>query len=400
VQNTNIKHLLKSISKTQIGFEKEYSRSGMNFNLFSITKIERKEVDTHSAILAELLDPYGSHYQGTMFLELLFNSIEYLKNIDLDFSSAKVKKEKSFDEGRIDIIIEFSDFIVIIENKIDAADQKLQLKRYDNIAKKINKKYIIIYLTKYGTAATKDSCENINYEIMSYEKDILKWIENSIKEMSLIPQIREILVQYLNLIKKITGVNLTINETEEIVNDIKNNMIAAKAICSNYKKAQIELINDFFTEIHNIFQDKLVFSDQLSNKSKEHFILDENNKINKTLITNWIEKNGNKKIWEVKHLLLQLPTSNPNIIECFTIMLATDWLHYGFVNLIKNDEGKFDFAENKDIYKNNNYEGFEQRDWAFGMFYSKSREFRRIDDDVLKLISKPDSFIEEIKDFF
>jgi hypothetical protein len=404
MQNIGIKHLLESINKTQKTFEKEYSRSGMKFNLFSITRIERKEVDTHSAMLAELLSPDGSHYQGTVFLELFFNSIEYLKNIEfdfnliLDFSSAKVRKEKSFDEGRIDIIIEFSNFLVIIENKIDASDQKLQLKRYDSIAKKINKKYKIIYLTKYGTKATKESSQDIDYEIMSYKKDIVKWIEISIKEMSLIPQIRELLVQYINLIKKVTGVSLTMDETKEIVKDIQNNMLAANTICNNYKKAQIEIVNDFFNQLNNKFINEIVETNELSEEAQKYCLLNKDNKINKKIITNWVEKIGKKKTWEVKQLLLKIKTSD-NTAEFFTIMLATDYLHYGFIKLEKDSESKLNFVKDKNAYQENKYNGFELRNWSFGVFYSKGKEFRTIDATVLEFILKPNDFIEEIEEY-
>jgi len=398
----SIKYLLKNIDKIQINYEKEYARSGMKFNLFSITKIERKEVDTHSAMIAELLNPKGSHHQGTKFLELFFNSIEYLKNIDLDLYSAKVKKEKSFNEGRVDIIVEFSNFILIIENKIDAIDQKLQIQRYYNIAKKLNKDFRIIYLTKYGSEATVESHNNKPYEIMSYQKDIIRWLEYSIKEMSLIPQIREILVQYMNLIKKITGVNLTMNESDEIIDDIKNNMLSAKAICDNYSKAQIEIIYDFFNKLYDFFdKDKeidLVLKDELSKKAQKYFLLNDTNKVDKNIIAKWVEKKGTKGTWEVKPLLLKLNVDN-NTMQCFCVMLATDWFHYGFINLVKDDKGKFNYVGDKDTYKNNQYEGFEFRNWSFSKWYSKAEELRTINDKVLEFILKPEEFILEIKEY-
>ena len=127
--NNLIENMLNNISKIQNTYAKEYAKSGIKFNLFSITKIEKKEVNTHSALIAELLNPKGTHYQGDLFLKLFFNSISYLKNISLDFSTAIVKKEKSFNKGkdRVDIFIEFDNFILIIENKIDASDQNKQI---------------------------------------------------------------------------------------------------------------------------------------------------------------------------------------------------------------------------------------------------------------------------------
>lgn len=39
-------------------------KNGDFFNIFSILKMETDEVKTHSAFLAELLNPKGSHGQG------------------------------------------------------------------------------------------------------------------------------------------------------------------------------------------------------------------------------------------------------------------------------------------------------------------------------------------------
>ena len=40
---------------------------------------------------------------------------------------------------------------------------------------------------------------------ISYESDIIGWLDACIKEVARIPQIRELLVRYQNLLRKITG---------------------------------------------------------------------------------------------------------------------------------------------------------------------------------------------------
>ena len=49
--------------------------SGETFNIFTITKIERSEVNTHSAMIAELLYPRGNHAKESLFLKLLLSHI-------------------------------------------------------------------------------------------------------------------------------------------------------------------------------------------------------------------------------------------------------------------------------------------------------------------------------------
>src|SRR5665213_375123 len=44
--------------------------TGEHFNIFQILGIGHREVTTHSPILAELLNPKGSHGQGSAFLRL------------------------------------------------------------------------------------------------------------------------------------------------------------------------------------------------------------------------------------------------------------------------------------------------------------------------------------------
>ena len=51
--------------------QEERHRKGENYNLFSILNIERYELK-HSALIANLLDPKGSHGCGDAFLRAFF----------------------------------------------------------------------------------------------------------------------------------------------------------------------------------------------------------------------------------------------------------------------------------------------------------------------------------------
>ena len=403
--NEKLTVLMSTIGRIQKHYESEYVKSGAKFNIFSITKIERKEVDTHSAMLVELLDIKGSHSQGSIFLRLFFESISCLKNISVDYSSARIKKEKPYNGGkdRIDIIIEFDNFNLIIENKIDAKDQPDQLKRYDELSQKLNKKYLVVYLTKYGTEASEKSHKGVVvYEPLSYKLDILKWLELCIKEVALVPQVRELIVQYSNLIKKITGVSLTMNESNEIVEEIRKNMLAAKAICNNYNKAQIEVIYLFFNAIRDAFSDQLIQKAQLSENAQKHFILDDEKCIEYELIKNWIFKHGTKKTWEVVPLLIDIDNSSTddNVKRCYCVLLATDYFHEGIIILEKNSDGLYEYSKNKELYENITDTGFELRKWSFATFYSKGREFRNLDEETIEFILNPNEFIHDISNQF
>lgn len=83
----------------------------------------------HSKFLAWLLDPEGEHAQDSLFfkyfLEYAELPVEYAKK------SYKVETEVGHDESQIDIEIkgDKSEFLIHIENKVNAAEGEEQLKR-------------------------------------------------------------------------------------------------------------------------------------------------------------------------------------------------------------------------------------------------------------------------------
>ena len=193
---------------------KEESRKrGERFNMFEMLGVAHYEV-THSKIIAGFLNPQGSHGQGDLFLRLFLQTIENKDEIYADASNAKVYTEygKGVD-GRLDIFIEIGSHSIIIENKVYAGDQPEQLKRYNDFAKEKygEGSYMIYYLTLYGHEASEDSVidpktgECVNYNCISYSKDINNWLQLCIQESATMPLVRETLVQFLNHIKQLTN---------------------------------------------------------------------------------------------------------------------------------------------------------------------------------------------------
>ena len=191
--------------------------SGQSFNLFAILDRETDEVRTHSAILAELLNPKGSHGQGAVFARL------FAKRFHIDHAgieSAQVWREVTIAEGsRADILMVVGEeTCVVIENKIYAGDQPEQLQRYHAYANGWpNSK--VFYLTLHGDDPSDDSLGDLPLEMVaciSYESDVLAWLDDCIKEVARIPQIREILAHYQALLRKLTG-----KSTGELTMDLK-----------------------------------------------------------------------------------------------------------------------------------------------------------------------------------
>ena len=80
----------------------------------------------------------------------------------------------------------------------------------------INKNYSndeleIVYLTLDGSEPNEESTKGLTKEAkekiitISYKENIIGWIDDCIKEVAEVPIMRETLIQYKSLLKKITG---------------------------------------------------------------------------------------------------------------------------------------------------------------------------------------------------
>jgi hypothetical protein len=221
--------------------------NGGRFNMFRLLGVNHYE-NTHSAILAEFLNPKGSHGLKSEFLKEFINQFVNLESFkDFCFENAKVKTEALTDDGRIDILIhDDKGHALIIENKIYAVDQWEQLKRYDRFAnRKFGKlNYGIFYLTLIGSPASQNSSEGIDYLQISYSGHILNWLEQCVKLAARFPIVRETLNQYINHLKQLTNQDMNIKNQEELVEILSRsvNIEAAIKISENIKAVKYEIV--------------------------------------------------------------------------------------------------------------------------------------------------------------
>ena len=210
--------------------QEERNRKGENYNLFSILRIEGSELK-HSALIANLLDPEGSHGCGDAFLRAFFEIA--LKDLAYPFEDCTLPH--SYTEyytgpiagdtgGRIDILVKSSHYGLIIENKIYAGDQDKQLTRYDNYGKETfgADGYLLVYLTLYGYDASKEStatksAEEVGYLRLSYAEDILRWLEQCARLADNKPLVRESLNQYIRTIKQLTYQDMNQEDIKKII---------------------------------------------------------------------------------------------------------------------------------------------------------------------------------------
>ena len=154
----NITNLLIQTSEIFRRYDEIEKVAGNQFNLLGLLGVGHYEEKTHTPILTDLLNPKGSHGQGALFLELF---LQHCFGLQRDFMKrpelVTVKAEHSIGSvnyesavgGRIDIHLHSPEEILVIENKIYAAEGYKQVERYLNyISDQENlKRGAVIYLS-------------------------------------------------------------------------------------------------------------------------------------------------------------------------------------------------------------------------------------------------------------
>lgn len=280
--------------------------SGEDFNIFKIIDATTDEVNVHSAFIAELLNPEGSHGQGAVFLELF---VKLMNISNFNCGKAKVEVEKCIgplrnndsEGGRLDIIV--CDNLgqhITIENKIYAGDQRNQLIRYYNYSPNN-----LFYLTLDGKDASdisaKDNKRKIilvsgkHYTPISYREDIIGWLEACRKEAATQPILREGITHYINLIRHLTNQSINKTMNEELVKTLVSTPEKLSTACEiaytlNDVKANIQW--RFWEELRKALEGKgLNFEENEKSVTKQkvydyyHHI----NQRNKRCIGLWIE---------------------------------------------------------------------------------------------------------------
>lgn len=248
------------------------------FNLFTILRSASDEVRLHSRFLAFLLDPRSNHGAGTAFLEIF---LDVLNIQDFDCHGARVDVEYR----HIDIVIRNARHqALLLENKIYAGDQDEQLVRY--VSTLTQEGYTVLpplYLTLDGSDADARSCGAIAYQRVSYAQDILGWLERCLPRVNQDAAVRESLLQYMDVAKRLTGQNQGgpyLETLKQLLLKDKN-LILVKDLQSAYaetlKDLQLELWLEFAQQVKvkypalpepNVFPSRLVMDRYAKNNKR------------------------------------------------------------------------------------------------------------------------------------
>lgn len=232
------------------------------FNVFDILQITSNEVRLHSRFLAELLNPKGSHGQGTIFLDK-FLELTGCRNVFTDTRCVRVLVEyhigtkTEIGGGKLDLLlVDDKRCAVIIENKIYAGDQENQLLRYHNYAQQLKAEvgnYSLLYLTLHGNEATEWSTGSgtltkSDYTPISYAFHIRSWLEVCVDLTERKPKLHIGLQHYLQLIDQLTGIHMD----QQLQNQIAQRIIedttafnAAISVSAAITTAKQMLLRDF-----------------------------------------------------------------------------------------------------------------------------------------------------------
>lgn len=257
------KNLFEKVNVITTNYGKLIESSGENFNIFKILKLHSSEVRLHSAFIAELLNPQGSHGQKDVFLKLFIDKFQF-KNNEFYTQGVTVEIEKHFgflnegssEGGRIDIILTDKNWNqIVIENKINAGDQKNQLLRYNQISPNAD----LFYLTLLGVEPqdySKGTLQaNVDFKCLSYKLDIINWLEDCRKVAINSSILYQTITQYINITKQLTNQTMNDSMTEDLAQLVissLDNVDATFSLLNNIETIKQKLLLNFNIELEEL----------------------------------------------------------------------------------------------------------------------------------------------------
>lgn len=196
-----------------------------------------------SRIIAWLLDPHGSHAQGSRFLSAFTRWLDLDDAWRTDVDAAKVMIEAptsaSGRSGYVDILVRVGNRTLAIENKPKAIDQEGQVRRYlSDLATRRLDEYCVLYLSGTGegpsarsikTSALDVAVADGSLKIRGYDA-LTAWLESCL-ELCRAPSVGFMLDAILKHIRKEFGG----------VSDVKEAIALASDICGSQNKLEAAL---------------------------------------------------------------------------------------------------------------------------------------------------------------
>ena len=274
-------HRIEDVNKRYAEVKRAYENSGVLYNIFEVLGLTTSEVGLHSTFIASLLRS-GQHGAGTKFLEAFLRMPRLGLPADFfDIDNVKVEQEKRIgtttdDEGgRIDLILSDGNNTLIIENKIYAKDQWHQLLRYHNYRPSAKLVYLSLYADDEPSDDSLGTLDRSEVTTISYEYDMLLWLEECVRISANLPHIRETLNQYIRTIQLLTNTGMGTNSDIIKLLKAKENLEAAFAIRENLDSALNDLMKQFVSDLkQRVEQSPMGFTFVTENSGNDSFFMD------------------------------------------------------------------------------------------------------------------------------
>lgn len=221
------------------------------FNLFSVLRTQSDEVFLHSRFLAFLLNPLGTHNCGSLLLQTFLKTLN-IEGFDTD--SARVQAEYK----SIDIFISNSlGQAIVLENKIYASDAYEQLVRYNRLIEHEGYQQVTnLYLTLTGSEPAEHSKGNLDVGLISYQTDIVKWLESCLPLVARDAGLREAIFQYIELLKRLTSTDQGGPYMDALKKKLLegDNLLLVADIDQAYTEVMVDLQADLWQRMRNYQQ--------------------------------------------------------------------------------------------------------------------------------------------------
>lgn len=197
-----------SFQPVKAAAQKQAKEEAPAFNLFYVLGVSHYEVRTHSAFLAHLLDPAGSHGQQHTFLASFLDQCRKrhphfpLPRGEITRYPWQVRTERGTSRfGRLDVVLSCPDlgYLCVIENKVGAGEQPEQLSRYGDWLETRAEAFAdraLIFLTPRGDES--ETRGDFTPFLLSYYDDIVGWLK-TVQPNVVAPNVRQSITQYLQL---------------------------------------------------------------------------------------------------------------------------------------------------------------------------------------------------------
>ena len=363
------------------------------YNVFDALDTAHQELK-HSAFLADLLNPHGLHRLKSIFLN------EFLKQAQIPndpLSNWHITAEESHDFGRWDIAlhgeVDGRPALILIENKINAAEGQRQLDRYFEAARQHRNNYApadtwLIFLTPDGRAA--QSCRQPNGACLltwSYHEHIDRWLRACLPHTKAIPRLNYVLQQYFDILAHYHNVHMEKTLYEKLAQHIiSNNLIdEAATVQSALEQACVELQLLFWQELE---QQLLLCKLPLTNDADFYY--------NRERVEDCYFKNRRARGYDIGIELLKQARDNKQLILWIELdrelKFSTYLYHKGQIKTEADfRKGKFGKDELQQFAKNLKLPlDLDEQNLLSPPFTSRNIQFLPFLLDEMKLISQPD----------